>query len=160
MGQKWVLGCVKTHFSTHLKPISGYSRNPLFTQVKEGGNSFPKRPLRQSRPSILLDQWAPRPATEARNAQAMSLQAPRGPTATIILSRYTVGLHSVALRFPGFGVVSQENRATPRSKGPLPPIFSALKGGVALQVASWRSWCRGASQLHCRLSRCSLSAKP
>ena len=35
-----------------------------------------------------------------------------GPTATAIVSRYTVALHSVALRFPGFGAVSQENRAT------------------------------------------------
>ena len=40
-----------------------------------------------------------------------------GPTATVILSRYTVELHSVALRFPGFGGVSQENRATPPEKG-------------------------------------------
>ena len=29
-----------------------------------------------------------------------------GPTATVILSRYTIALHSVALRFPGFGRVS------------------------------------------------------
>ena len=44
-----------------------------------------------------------------------------GPTATvtIILSRYTVVLHSVALRFPGFGEASQENRATPPEKGPV-----------------------------------------
>ena len=59
VGQKWVLGCksgsrFKTHFSTHLKPISAYSRNPLFTQFKGGGNSFPKKPLRQSRtPKVL-----------------------------------------------------------------------------------------------------------
>ena len=34
--------------------------------------------------------------------------------------------------------------------------FSALKGGVAFQVGSWKvSRCRGVSQLHCRLSRCS-----
>ena len=33
--------------------------------------------------------------------------------------------------------MSQENRATPREKGPVAPTFSALKGGVALQVASW-----------------------
>ena len=30
-----------------------------------------------------------------------------GPTATVILSRYTVTLHSFALRIPGFGGVSQ-----------------------------------------------------
>ena len=42
VGRKWVLGCksgskrVKTHFSTHLKPISGYPRKPTFYPV-EGG---------------------------------------------------------------------------------------------------------------------------
>ena len=36
--------------------------------------------------------------------------------------------------------------------------FSAFRGGVALQVASWKvSRYRGVSQLHCRLSRCSAS---
>ena len=51
----------------------------------------------------------------------------------------TVALHSVALRFfPGFEGVSQENRATPREKGPVAPTFSALKGGVALQITSWK----------------------
>ena len=40
-----------------------------------------------------------------------------GPTATVILSRYTVALHSVARRFPGFEGVSQENcGATPPEK--------------------------------------------
>ena len=72
-----------------------------------------------------------------------------GPTAIESMSRYTVFLHSVALRFPGFGRVSQENRATPRH---VP--FSALKGGVALQVACWKALrYKGVSQLHCRLSR-------
>ena len=52
--------------------------------------------------------------------------------------RYAVALHSVALRFPGFGGVSQGNGATPTEKGPAAPTFSALKGGVALQVASWK----------------------
>ena len=46
-----------------------------------------------------------------------------GPTATVTLSRYAVALHSVALRFPAFGRVSQENRATPCWKGPVAPIF-------------------------------------
>ena len=59
--QKWVFGCksgskcVKTHFCTHLKPISGYSRNPLLAQFKGGGNCFLKPALRQSRPSIRSD---------------------------------------------------------------------------------------------------------
>ena len=35
------------------------------------------------------------------------------PPATVILSRYTVALQSVALVFLGFGGVSQENRAAP-----------------------------------------------
>ena len=68
-----------------------------------------------------------------------------GPTSTIILSRYNVAPHSVALCFPGFGGVSQENRATPL-KLPVAPASSALKRGVALQVASWKvSWYRGVS---------------
>ena len=56
--QEWVLGsksgskCVKTHFCTHFKPILAYSRKPTFTQFKGVGNCFPKRALRQSRPSI------------------------------------------------------------------------------------------------------------
>ena len=59
-------------------------------------------------------------------------------------------------RFPGFGGVSQENRTTSPGKGPVAPTVSALEGGVALQLASWKvSWYRGVSQLHCRLSCCS-----
>ena len=60
VGQKWVFGCksgskcFKTHFCTHFKPISAYSRKPTFTQFKGGRNWFPKRVLRQSRPSIKL----------------------------------------------------------------------------------------------------------
>ena len=82
-----------------------------------------------------------------------------GPTATIVLSRYTVALYPVALRFPASGKVPQENRATPTEKGPVAPTFSALKGGAALQVTSWKlSRYRGVSQLHCRLSRCNASA--
>ena len=46
-------------------------------------------------------------------------------------------LHSVALLFSAFGGVSQKNLAAAPSKGPVAPTFSALKGGVALQVASW-----------------------
>ena len=41
---------------------------------------------------------------------------------------------SVALRFPGFGGLSQETRATPPENGPVAPTFSAFKGGAALQV--------------------------
>ena len=40
-----------------------------------------------------------------------------GPAATVILSRYAVALHPVKM---------------------LAPTFSAHKGGVALQVASWK----------------------
>ena len=70
--------------------------------------------------------------------------------------RKPVALHSVTLRFPGFGGASQENRATPPEKGPVAPTASAFKGAVALQVASWKvSRYIGVSQLHCRLSRCS-----
>ena len=77
-----------------------------------------------------------------------------GPTATVILWQNTVALHCVALRFPGFGGVSQENRATPPQKGPVAPTFSAFEGGVALQVVAWKvSRYRGVSQLHCRLAR-------
>ena len=73
----------------------------------------------------------------------------RGPTATAILSRYTVALQPVAQHFPGLGEASQENSATYTPlKGPVAPTISALEGGVALQVASWKvSRCRGASQL-------------
>ena len=49
---------------------------------------------------------------------------------------HSVALHTVALHFPGFGGVSQDNRATPSEKGPVAPTFSALKGSDALQVAS------------------------
>ena len=58
-------------------------------------------------------------------------------------------VNSVALRLPRFGGVSQENRATPPERGPVAPSFSALKGGVALQVAFWKvSRYRGVSKLH------------
>ena len=50
----------------------------------------------------------------------------------------SVAKHSVAPHFPGFGGVSQENHATHSEKGPVAPTFSALNGGVALEVASWR----------------------
>ena len=63
------------------------------------------------------------------------IRKPSDPTATVIVSHYTVALHSVALRLPGLGV-SQENRPTPPEKGPVAPAFSALKEGVALQAAS------------------------
>ena len=55
--------------------------------------------------------------------------------------------------------MSEENRYTPTDKGPVAPTVSALKGGVALQVASWKVLrYRGVSQLHCHLSRCSGAA--
>ena len=48
-------------------------------------------------------------------------------------NRYSnpVALHcrAFALRFPGAGGVSQENRATPPEEGPVAPPLSALKGG-------------------------------
>ena len=46
VGQKWVFGCksgskwVRTHFCTHLKPISGFSRKPTFYPVEGGGIVF------------------------------------------------------------------------------------------------------------------------
>ena len=40
------------------------------------------------------------------------------------------------------------------SKGAVAPTFSALKGGLTLQAASWKvARYRGVSQLHCHLSR-------
>ena len=62
-------------------------------------------------------------------------------TAPAILSRHTVALHSVALRFPGFGGVLQENRATPPQKGPVAPTFSALEGVSHFKLSLGR--CRG-----------------
>ena len=75
------------------------------------------------------------------------------PTATAILSRYTVALHSVALRFPTFGGMCRRIVLHPPEKALLHLPFQLLKS-VALQVASWKvSRYRGVSQLHCRLSR-------
>ena len=48
---------------------------------------------------------------------------------------FGVALRSVALRFQGFGGMSQDNSLHP-IKGPC--AFSALKGCVALQVAFWK----------------------
>ena len=57
--KKWVLGCknvpkvsAQAHFSPTLNPFRDCRENALFSQDKGGGNSFPKRALRQSRPSI------------------------------------------------------------------------------------------------------------
>ena len=64
------------------------------------------------------------------------------PTATEILSRYAATLHSVALRFPVFGGVSQENRAPPPQRPCSTYLFSSQSGchilsclleGVAVQ---------------------------
>ena len=77
-----------------------------------------------------------------RNAlqeQANVVSGLSGPTATVILLRHTVALHSVALRFQGFGGVSQEDRATPPEKGPVAPIkgvchtSNGLLEGIAVQ---------------------------
>ena len=65
-GLKWVQKCVKSGFlgakvgqnapkpifAPTLNPFWHTHENPLFTQFKGGGNCFPKRALRQSRPSI------------------------------------------------------------------------------------------------------------
>ena len=69
------------------------------------------------------------------------MRQPLQQSCQAILSRYTLLeyiFRRIALR--------------PLEEGPVAPAFSALKGGVALQVASWY---RGVSQLHCRLLRCS-----
>ena len=79
-----------------------------------------------------------------------------GPTATVTVP---VVLHCRAtlcrITFPRmWRGVTGESRYTP-SKAPVAPSFAALKGGVALQVASWKvSRHKGVSQLHCRLSHC------
>ena len=59
-----------------------------------------------------------------------------GPTATIILSRYTLS-HYVFQHLEG---VAEESRHTPL-KGPCSTYLfnsSALEGGIALQAASWK----------------------
>ena len=84
-----------------------------------------------------------------------------GPTATVILSRYSVALHSVVRCFPGFGGVSQENCTTHPEKGPVASTFAACKGSVALQVAFWKeSRYRGVLQLHCGRSCCRGALSP
>ena len=62
VGQKWVFGCIlgakvgqnasKPTFAPTLNPFRHIHENPLFTQFKGGRDCFPKRALRQSRPSI------------------------------------------------------------------------------------------------------------
>ena len=72
-----------------------------------------------------------------------------GPTATVILSRYTLS-HSFFQDLEG---VAGESRYTP-SKGPVAPTFSALKGGCrTLSCLLEGVAVQGVSQLHCRLSR-------
>ena len=57
-GLKWVQKWVKCEFlgakvgQNESKPTFPPTENPLFTQFKGGGNSFPKRTLKQSRRSI------------------------------------------------------------------------------------------------------------
>ena len=81
----------------------------------------------------------------------------RGPTTTVILSRYTLS-HFVFQHFEG---CRRRIALHPPQKGPVAPTFSGLKRGVALQAASWKvSRYRGVSQLHCRLSRCSGALSP
>ena len=59
VGQKRVVGCQSgvlmrqsPLFSPTLNPVRHIHENPLFTQLKGGGNSFPERALKQSQPSI------------------------------------------------------------------------------------------------------------
>ena len=66
-------------------------------------------------------------------ARALRLSGPLGIQNE---SRHISALHSVALRFPGFGGVLQENRATPPKKGPVAPSFFELYGWVL----GWVSW--------------------
>ena len=96
-----------------------------------------------------------------------AIQKPSGPTATAILSRYAVTQrnslytlsHYVFQNFEG----CLRRIALHPCKGPCSTTtFSTLKGGVALQVASWKvSRYNGVLQLHCRLPRYSgaLSSK-
>ena len=51
-------------------------------------------------------------------------------------SQHIGALHSVALRFPGFGGVSQENRATPPKRGVAPRFFWAIWLGVGMDIMS------------------------
>ena len=57
--KKWVFGCncgskcAKTHFLPTLNPLRDIDKNPFQTQLG-GGNRFPKRALKQSRPSIRI----------------------------------------------------------------------------------------------------------
>ena len=58
VGQMWVFGCKvgqnasKPTFAPTLIPFRAIHENPLLTQFKGARNCFPKRALRQSRPSI------------------------------------------------------------------------------------------------------------
>ena len=85
--------------------------------------------------SSILSRLSPTaPVTECREGLARRKGPAKicsrlsGPTATVVLSRYTVALHSVALRFPGFGGVSQENRTTPPERVLWHLPFQLLKG--------------------------------
>ena len=63
VGQKWVFGCksgskcVKTTFAPTLNQFRHIHENPLFTQFKGGRKRFPKRALRQPRPSIRFERF-------------------------------------------------------------------------------------------------------
>ena len=61
-----------------------------------------------------------------------------GPTATVFLSRYTVALHSVALRFPGCGGGVRRIALHPLSKGPVAPTVSVPKGVSHFKLALGR----------------------
>ena len=62
VGQRWIFGAKvgqnasKPTFAPTLNPFRHIHENPLFAQFKGGGNCFPKRALRQSRPSRTIEQ--------------------------------------------------------------------------------------------------------
>ena len=99
--------------------------------------------------SLIFHRKATPPTTHLNSTPNPSSRTPTrtrlsGPTATAVLSRYTVVLYSVALRFPGFGGVSQENRATPPEKGPVAPPFQLFKGVSHFKLPLGR--CRGTGE--------------
>ena len=82
---KWVKMRQNPLFHPLKNPLQDIHENPLFTQFKGGGSSFPKRPLRQSRPSITLE--GPESRNNYRKGQKLRAgprNLPKGPCRTTI----------------------------------------------------------------------------